>query len=80
LNVALELIAKLQVALKLVIDNLNICIAGFLEVFVKLVADVELKALADAHLDAILKVIVALRVKLGLNVSLNVLGLVGVSL
>ncbi|CAE6399614.1 unnamed protein product [Rhizoctonia solani] len=80
LNVALELIATVQVALKLVIDNLNICITGFLDVFVKIVAEADVKALADVHLNAILKVIVALRVKLGLGVNINVAGLVGVAL
>ncbi|CAE6462742.1 unnamed protein product [Rhizoctonia solani] len=80
LNVALELIASIQAALKLVIDNLNVCIVGFLEVFVKIVTDAELKALADVHLDAILKVIVTLCVKLGLNVDVKVLGPLGISL
>ncbi|KAL5637329.1 hypothetical protein ACGC1H_001091 [Rhizoctonia solani] len=77
-SVCLDIIATIQVALKLVIDNLNICIAGFVNVFVKLITDVQLKALANVHLDAIVKLCVAVRVKLGLNV--NIAGLVGVSL
>ncbi|KAH7332965.1 hypothetical protein B0J17DRAFT_631958 [Rhizoctonia solani] len=73
LTVALDLIATIQVTLKLVIDHLNVCIDGFLDVFVKIVAHAELKALAEVHLNVIVKLIIDIRVKLGLGV--NVLGL-----
>ncbi|CAE6397236.1 unnamed protein product [Rhizoctonia solani] len=78
LSVCLDIIATLQVALKLVIDNLEICIVGFVNVFVKLITDVQLKAIANVRLDAIVKLCVDIRVKLNLDVK--VLGFLGLAL
>ncbi|GAB1527817.1 hypothetical protein RhiTH_011005 [Rhizoctonia solani] len=76
LKVALELIAKVQVALKLVIDNLDICVSGFLEVFVKLVAEADLRLMANVHLDVILNLFVSIRAKLGLKAVAGLAGAV----
>ncbi|CUA77359.1 hypothetical protein RSOLAG22IIIB_06674 [Rhizoctonia solani] len=79
-SVCLDIIATLQVALKLVIDNLNICIVGFIDVFVKLIADAQLKAIADVRLDVLLKLFLSVRARLGLNVNLGLGALADVSL
>ncbi|KAJ1300173.1 hypothetical protein OPQ81_011925 [Rhizoctonia solani] len=78
LSASLDLIAKLQVAVKLVIDNLNVCIVGFIDVFVKLLDDAQIKAVADVHLNVLIKLFLSIRAKLGLNVKIA--GLTGVSL
>ncbi|CAE6459035.1 unnamed protein product [Rhizoctonia solani] len=68
LKAALDLIVKVQAALKLLIDNLEISVSGFVDIFVKIIPEAELKAMANVHLDALVKLCVSATPAIALNV------------